>query len=220
MLARCGAAARHRAAATALELAHSLRVPRRHAQITAFDLRAGDLIEYGDGKELWRVAACNFSRQAQGRAFTQAELRNLKTGLKKDVRMRTDEVLEKATLDSPRKLTVLYTDKTNMALMDPETFEQTEMPIAALGSAGVYLQEGMDVRVELYNGVPATVSIPSKVAIEVVEITPLSSGRAEGGASPAVLANGTRTKVPKHVKVGDKVLVSTEDGSYLGKDTA
>lgn len=195
-------------------------VPCRHLQITAFDLRAGDLIEFGEDGQLWRVTSCNFSRQAQGRAFTQAELRNLKTGLKKDVRMRTDEAIEKATLDTPKKLQVLYFDKTTMALMDPETFEQSELPLAALGDQAVYLQEGMDVRMEYYKGVPATVSIPNKVAIEVVEVTPLAASTAkENRDIPAVLSNGLRAKVPKFTKAGDKVFISTLDGTYLGKAT-
>lgn len=194
----------------------------RQVQITAFDLRGGDLIEYGEEKHLWRVTSCNFSRQAQGRAFTQAELRNLKTGLKKDVRMRTDEALEKVMLDTPKKLQVLYFDKTNMTLMDPESFEQTEMPLAALGEQGKFVAEGMDVRVESYQGVPALVSIPTKVTLEVMEVTPMPSGSGkENRDIPGTvrLANGSdlKVKLPKFTKAGDKVVISTEDGAYMGK---
>lgn len=200
----------------------ALRAPRRGAQITAFDLRGGDLIEYGEGKQLWRVTSCNFSRQAQGRAFTQAELRNLKTGLKKDIRMRTDEPLEKVSLDSPKKLQVLYFDKTNMTLMDPESFEQTELPLAVLGEQALYLSEGMDVRVESYQGQPALISVPSKVTLEVVDVTPMPSGSGkENRDIPALVGLGSgetlKVKVPKFTRVGDKVVVNTEDGQYLGK---
>lgn len=194
----------------------------REVQITAFDLRGGDLIEYGEEKHLWRVTSCNFSRQAQGRAFTQAELRNLKTGLKKDVRMRTDEQLEKVMLDTPKKLQVLYFDKTNMTLMDPESFEQTEMPLASLGEQGKFVAEGMDVRVESYQGVPALISIPPKVTLEVIEVTPMPSGSGKENRDipgSVRLANGSdlKVKLPKFTKAGDRVVINTEDGSYMGK---
>jgi elongation factor P len=196
--------------------------PFRGIQVTAFDLRVGDLIEYGDGNQLWKVASQQFSRQAQGRAFVQIELRALKSGIKKDIRMRTDEAVEKAAMDASKKAQVLYWDKSTVTAMEPTTFEQFEIPI---GDGGLeesninYLQEGIIVSIDSYKGVPVAVTLPTKIPFVVKEVSshPSSSAK-ENRDIPAVLENGLKIKVPKFVKAGDKILLDTRDGSYAGKE--
>ena len=46
----------------------------------------------------------------------------------------------------------LYTDGENVVAMHPTTFEQTEIPSAALGAAKRFLAEGSKVRVLLFEG--------------------------------------------------------------------
>jgi elongation factor P len=38
---------------------------------------------------------------------------------------------------------------------------------------------------------------------------------ASGSFKPAMLSNGVRTTVPTHVTVGTRVVIATEDGSYV-----
>ncbi len=149
----------------------------------------------------------------------QVELRQVKAGIKKDVRLRTDEEVERVELEAPASLSVLYWDATNVALMDAATFEQTDMPRALLGSQADYLQEGMLVTVEMYQGTPARISIPARVTFEVAEVTPLATNSAkENRDIPAVLANGLRVKVPKFIKAGDKIVIDTPTGKYVSKE--
>ena len=114
---------------------------------------------------------------------------------------------------------VLYWDSENMSLMNPVTFEQTELPLAILGEQAIYLQDNMTVVVEKYKGAPANISLPTKVSFEVIEVTPLPSNSTNNNRDiPAKLSNGMNMRVPKFIKVGDKVTLATEDGRYLGKE--
>jgi elongation factor P len=181
------------------------------------DLRAGDLIE--DEAGLWRVSSNMFSRQAQGRAFAQLELRHTRAGTKKDLRMRTDDVVEKAELDPPRRLQVLYSDASAVSVMDPVTFEQIELPTSLLGAGAPFVADGQELVAESYKGAIASVTMPAKVEVEIAQVEPMEADTAQkqGRDINAVLVNGQRIKVPKFVKPGMKVNVFTIDGTYAGK---
>jgi hypothetical protein len=62
------------------------------------------LLELPGERGLWRLVTRQLSRTAQGRAYVQCELRGLTdaaAGIKRDVRFRSDELVETAALDSP-----------------------------------------------------------------------------------------------------------------------
>ena len=68
----------------------------------------------------------------------------------------------------------------------------------------------------LYEGTPLSVEIPPSVVMQVVEADPVVRGQtASSSYKPAVLSNGVRTAVPPHVAVGTRIVVMTEDGSYV-----
>lgn len=149
----------------------------------------------------------------------QVELRHIKLGTKKEVRMRTEEEINKVELEPPKKLQVLYWDQEKISFMDTVSFEQTELPLTLLGDAASYVQEGMIVTVEMYQGEPAIVHVPQKVVFEIKEVTTMPSNTVkEQRDVPAVLSNGIRVKVPKFIKVGDRVVIDTGSGKYLGKE--
>jgi elongation factor P len=83
-----------------------------------------------------------------GRAYMQCELRHLSEGTKKDLRFRSDDTVERADLDTPRKMQVLYTDGGAVHVMDQTTFEQSEIPLATLGDSAKFIQ----VRVRTVEG--------------------------------------------------------------------
>jgi len=188
----CPASACAPAASSALSAALALR-RRGFARVSASDLRAGDCVELPPDGALYRVEAQHFQRMGMGRAYKQVTLRAVRSGLKKDVRWRTDEDIEQVTLDRPQPLQVLYVDAAaaTIALMDPATFEQVELPLALLGEQAPYAQEGMTLQLQSYQGQPASAALPPKVVLEVAEVTPLPGGSAkENRDIPAVCTNG------------------------------
>ena len=68
----------------------------------------------------------------------------------------------------------------------------------------------------LHEGVPIAIELPQRVTLEIVETEPVTKGQtASSSYKPAMLSNGVRTMVPPHVGVGTRVVVMTEDGSYV-----
>jgi elongation factor P len=203
------APSRWAAALTARRLAP--RAPPRACRgvgITGSEIRPGDLLEMDGG--LWRVTWGQVSRTAQGRAYMQCEVRHLTEGTKKDLRFRSDEPVERADLEPGRKVQVLYSDGASVHVMDQTTCEQAEIPLAALGEQAQYLQDGMFLHVEMFKGAPAVINFPMRVTLTVTQV--------EEASGSAFLENKMRVRVPKHVKVGDKAVVDTRNGEYMGKE--
>jgi elongation factor P len=100
--------------------------------------------------------------------------------------------------------------------MQPETFDQVPVGIDVVGDMAPYLQESMEVRLSSYNGTPISMTIPARATFEVVDTEPVVKGQtASGSFKPAKLSNGVRTMVPTHITTGTRVVVLTEDGSYV-----
>ena len=90
------------------------------------------------------------------------------------------------------------------------------MPKEILGDGAVYLQENMAVSISLHEGVPIAAELPQRVTFEIVEADPVVKGQtASSSFKPAVLANGQRVMVPSHITAGTRVVIMTEDGSYV-----
>lgn len=190
-------------------------------EVAASDLRVGDLIEDEAGM-LWRVVKREFSRTAAGRAYIQAEIRSFE-GTKRDVRYRTEDALQKASLDTPGSFTILYATDDTLSCMHQHTFEQIDLPLSALGDKASYAQEGMVLTIETYKGNPAVVTVPPKVTVLVksmdegggVAVVDTALG-ADSGSNG--ISNEFKVRVPKFVKVGDKLTLDTNDGKYLGRE--
>ena len=85
-----------------------------------------------------------------------------------------------------------------------------------IGDQAVYLQEGMACMLSLHEGIPIAIELPQRVTLEIVETEPVTKGQtASSSYKPAILSNGARTMVPPHIGVGTRVVVMTEDGSYV-----
>jgi elongation factor P len=115
-----------------------------------------------------------------------------------------------------KEYTYSYTDGSNLVLMDPETFEQAMVPVDLLGDSAPFLQDNMPVTVDLVEGDPVAVHLPPSVVLEVVEADPVVKGQtASSSYKPAKLSNGVKTMVPPFIESGEKIVVRTEDASYV-----
>ena len=183
------------------------------AKMQANQMRAGMVIEFEGAR--YTILKQNIMIPGKGAAVIQVEMRNVKTGAKKDQRWRTADTVERLTTED-KEFTFSYTDGTNLVLMDPESFEQTMVPQDILGDRLPFLQENMTVNVKLIEGEPVSMDLPETVTLEVVEADPVVKGQtASSSYKPAMLSNGVRTMVPPHVGPGTRIVVMTEDGSYV-----
>jgi elongation factor P len=185
------------------------QVVYRHVSISANELREGDIIQM-ENNALWKCMSRVFSRNAQGRAYIQAEFRHAVDNITKPVRLRSDEVIEKVELDPFYRVNVLYVEGSHANVMHEKTFEQLEIPLSVMGDQAKFLQDGMILGVESFKGVPIQVSLPLKVTVEVAKVTD------QGVAMDA--SNQIKVRVPKFVKAGDRIIVDTRTGEYSSKE--
>lgn len=182
-------------------------------KIQANTIRPGNVIEH-EGKQ-WSVLKIQLIQPGKGGAFIQVEMRDVLSGTKTNVRWRTQDTVEKLSVDE-REYSYLYADGDMLTFMDSESYEQTTLSKDMLGDACAFLQENMPVTMDLIEGKPVAVHLPQTVTLEVTEADPVVKGQtAASSYKPAVLANGVRVMVPPFVEAGTRIVVNTEDASYV-----
>ncbi len=181
--------------------------------INATQLRTGMLIIYeGD---LYRVTAVKHLTPGKGHGFMQTKLRNLKTGAGTEHKFRSEERVDRATLES-REMQYLYAEDDRHTFMDTESYEQTELSSEEVGDILPYLLPTHVVNMELYENRPVGVSIASAVELEVVETEPSMKGAtASASYKPARLETGVTVQVPPFIQIGDRIRVDPSEGKYI-----
>ncbi|MCK5575895.1 MAG: elongation factor P [Sphingomonadales bacterium] len=175
-------------------------------------IRPGYVIEH-EG-ELWRAVKTQHTQPGKGGAYLQVELKNLKSGSKKNERFRSSEKVERATLEQ-RDYQFLFQADDMCTFMNNKNYEQIDISTDDVGDKVVYLQDGMMVTIEFYEETPLGVAFPEHVIFEVTETEPVIKGQtATSSYKPATLDNGQRTMVPPFINVGDKIVIYTETGEY------
>ena len=181
-------------------------------KISGNAIRPGNIIEHKN--RLWRAVKTQHVKPGKGGAFMQVELKDIRDGTKLNERFRASEEVERVRLDQ-RQYQYLYAEGGGMlAFMD--TYEQISLSEELVGDPVVFLQDGMTVTVESYEGEPIGVELPESVVMEVVEADAVVKGQtASSSYKPAVLENGVKVMVPPHIEAGTRIVVATADGSYL-----
>jgi elongation factor P len=176
-------------------------------------IRPGNIVEH-QGR-LWRAVRIQHTQPGKGGAYLQVELKDIRDGTKLNERFRSSETVEKVRLDE-HEYQFLFAEGDDYTFMEQTTFEQITLNADLIGEPAVFLQEGMVVTVESYEGSPISVSLPETVTMRLIEADPVVKGQtAASSYKPAKLENGVRVLVPPHVENGTRVVVNTADGSYV-----
>ncbi|MEZ5946937.1 MAG: elongation factor P [Hyphomonas sp.] len=180
----------------------------------AANVRRGNIIEHTDG-QLYSVLKAESFRPGKGTPTTTIEMRRISDGIKIVNTYKTTDKLEKAFVEEV-DYTYLYLDGDNYVFMHPDTYEQVFVPGSMLGDNSAYLQENMACTLQIFNGAPVSLTLPARITATIAETEPVVKGQtASGSYKPAILDNGVRIMVPPHVEAGTRVVVNTEDGSYM-----
>ncbi len=176
-------------------------------------IRPGNVIEHKG--RLWRAVKIQHTQPGKGGAYLQVELKDLRDGTKLNERFRASEDVERVRLDQ-KEYQYLYADGDLLTFMDQETYEQVTLNSDLVGEPAQFLQDGMVVMIESYEGDPISVLLPDSVVMEVVEADPVVKGQtASSSYKPGSLENGVRIMVPPHIEAGTRVVVNTADGTYM-----
>ena len=182
-------------------------------KVIASSIRKGNVVEM-DGK-LYVVLTAQNIHPGKGTPVTQVDMRRISDGVKVSERWRTTEQVEKATVDE-REYDYLYEDGEGYHFMEPETYEQVVVTGDVMGDNKVYLQEGMRVWLKTFEGVPIAIEVPQKITVEITETEPVVKGQtASSSYKPAMTDSGLRVMVPPHIGVGTRIIINTEDNSYV-----
>jgi len=184
-------------------------------KISGVDIRPGNIIEYEAG--IWKVVKIQHTQPGKGGAYMQVEMKNLIDGRKNNVRFRSADTVEKVRLDT-KDYNFLYEDGEQLVFMDQDTFEQINLPADLLGDARPFLQDGMQVSLELWDERPISVALPGQVEATIVEADAVVKGQtASSSYKPAILDNGVRIMVPPFIGAGTRIVVDVYEQAYVSK---
>jgi elongation factor P len=182
-------------------------------KISGVDIRPGNIIEYEGG--IWRAVKIQHTQPGKGGAYMQVELKNLIDGRKNNVRFRSAETVERVRLDT-KDFQYLYAEGDSLVFMDKETYEQVHLPKDLIGEPAAFLQDGMDVVMELHDERAISVQLPDQIEATVIEADAVVKGQtASSSYKPAVLDNGVRVMVPPHIASGTRIVVDVYEQTYV-----
>ena len=184
------------------------------AKIIASGVRKGNVLEHEDGK-LYVVLKAESYHPGKGTPTTTIDMRRISDGVKTVIRYKTTDAVERAFVET-QPFNYLYQDGESYVFMNPDNYEQIQISGELIGDSAPYLLENMECQVSQFNSVPIAIELPQRITLEIVETEPaIKNQTASSSFKPAVLSNGARTMVPPHIVTGTRVVISTDDGSYV-----
>ena len=180
--------------------------------IPATQIRRGMVIVF-EGQPC-RVIEFRHHTPGNLRAMVQAKLKNLRSGSSFEHRFRAADSIDPASMET-HDLEFLYQGGDTYHFMNTENYDQLEMDEETLGDNAQWMQPGMKIQAEYYDGRPVGIKLPNSLVLEVVDTAPVMKTATKTASSkPAKLENGVTINVPEFVGTGDKVKVNPSTGEY------
>lgn len=183
--------------------------------IRVTEAKKGMVIRY-EG-ELYQIVKYDHVTPGNWRAIHHLNLKNMKTGRQKDVRMNTSDQIEPVFLDA-RNCQYLYKDAIGPVFMDNESFEQFHLSAEVVGDAMRFITDNSEITVVFAEGSALTVQLPPSVVLSVTEAEEAVKGDTVSNIQKqATVETGLVVKVPAHIKVGEKIKINTDTGEFQGR---
>ncbi|MCM8825570.1 MAG: elongation factor P [Candidatus Omnitrophica bacterium] len=181
--------------------------------IEASDLRTGAFIKKNN--EVFRVVEVETKAgPARFSSHVYVKLQNVKTGKTLEMKLTPEEKMEDVSIDI-LPLEYLYADGENFCFMNPQSYEQVEIPGYMLEDFREFLREGTSLKFEFYEGTPVGVLKPETVELKVISTGSGIRGETDTTYKSAILENNMEILVPQFIKPGDTVKVSTKTKQYV-----
>jgi elongation factor P len=182
---------------------------------TTSDLRTGLVIEM-DGA-LFSVVEFQHVKPGKGGAFVRTKLKNVATGRVMDKTFNAGAKIETVRIDTVA-MQYLYKSGDDYCFMNSETYEQIMLPHGMVEEIASLMKENTVVTMQMRDGQPLGVELPTFVDLEIVETAPGVKGdTVSGGSKPATLETGKVIQVPLFVEQGTVVRVDTRTGEYVSR---
>ena len=180
--------------------------------ISATQLRPGMVIKFNN--ELYSIFKMEHRTPGNLRGFVQVKMRKLSSGTMIEHRFSSEDRVERAALEE-HEMEYLYDDGEYYYFMNTEDYEQMHLTKDILGDSVEFLIPQLKVNIEFYEGKPISVELPPTVDLTVVETEPGIKGASVSNVTkPAKLETGLVVQVPPFINEGEKIRVSTAEGTY------
>jgi elongation factor P len=186
--------------------------------VDASDLRGGMIIRIEE--QIYKVLeVASKTGAAKMGGVVKTKLINVKSGRMWEPHFRPQERLEDLELER-RIMQLLYTEGDACTFMRPDTFEQIEIRSAILAIRKEFLQPGMEMPVEFFEGEPISVVVPDVMEVRVATTAPRSHSQQDAAWKEATLENGLSIRVPLFIAPGDIVRIDVRTGRYIERARA
>ncbi len=181
----------------------------------ANSIRIGNVIEFQN--QLWKVIKREHVKPGKGGAYIQVEMKNIVTDNKTNTRFASSEDVEIAYVEQ-KNYQFQYFDQNEIVAMDMENFETHNFDKKLVGQSLPFLREEMNIRVEYCNSKPIGIFLPEQVEAIIDQAEASMKGQtAAASYKPAILENGIRILVPPFIESGEKIIINTDDFSYVSR---
>lgn len=176
------------------------------------DLKKGTVLQI-DGTP-YRVTDYAQKVMGRGGSIVNVRLKNLLDGSVIPKTFKGADKIEPAHVQS-RSVQYLYSDGATFFFMDPESFEQFELPNDIVDTAASYLKEGDMLQLQFFGERVINVELPKNLFLEITYTEDVVKGDTSGAVTKdATLETGLKIRVPAFIKTGDVVSVDTTTGEY------
>lgn len=181
------------------------------------EIRKGRVIVYQGTPHL----VLEMMHRTQGRqaGFVQTTLRNLQSGSTTTTKFRSTDSVD-ILHTTTKKLEFSYVDADGFHFMDVNTYEDTLVSESVIADEKQFLVEGNSYDILFVDGQIVKLELPAAVETTVVEAPEgIRGDTASNVQKPVTTDTGMVVQVPLFIKRGEKIRVSTTDGSYLGRSS-
>ena len=184
-------------------------------KINANLIRVGNVLSHKN--KMLEVLNTSVIKPGKGGAFIQVEMKDVQSGNKYNERWRTSDTVEKISVNE-LEVTFLFMDNENITVMNNKDYEQMTCASNLISGKEKLLEDGMQLYLEIIEDKVTNVRFPKNIKVEIANADAVVKGQtASSSFKNAVTTNQVKILVPSHIKEGDKILISSENLSYVEK---
>ena len=174
-------------------------------------------ITFKENDDIFMVLDATHSKQGRGQANVKIKVKNLRTGAIIIKTYTGGNKVEKAHIETI-DMDYLYNSNQAIILMDQQSFEQVEIPLAKVKWELNFLKEGQTVKVRKYKSEILDLQLPSHVGLKVIEAPDTVKGNTSTNPQKKVIVEtGFELEAPMFIKPHEIIEISTATGKYVGR---
>jgi elongation factor P len=161
------------------------------------------------------ILECLFVKPGKGQALYKMKLQNILRGTTIERTLKSGDSIEAADVRE-EDMQYLYRNGDNYVFMDPDTFEQPEVPAELVGDNAKWLKDGLICKMTFFNDKAIAVEPPKQMVLRVTRSEPGARGNtATNVTKEAELETGAKVQVPIFIEEGDLLKIDTATGEYI-----